>query len=254
MDYYTLLRKSFVITLPGLCVCAQAAEIPAETEKAIVEKARQQAAEGYKLGEFKLSPEISVGQLWDDNIFATEDNREDDFVTVVTPSVSLTSAWEKHELNMKAGASFSAYARHEDEDTQDAWVDVEGRYDFTDMMNVFGGIGYSREHEDRVSVDDVNGIEPTLYRVFRSHFGIDRENEAFTLRALATHDTLEFDDFPGLTRDLNNDDRGRALDAVGARSRYKYSPGYEPFLQFATDTRRYDESLDNNNQGRDSDG
>lgn len=254
MDYHMLLRRFIAMTLPGLCIYAQAAEIPVKTEKAGVEKALQQATEGYKLGEFRISPEVSYAQLWDDNIFATEDNREDDFVTVVTPSVSLTSAWEKHELNMKAGASFSAYARHDDEDTQDAWVDVEGRYDLTEMMNVFGGIGYSREHEDRVSVDDVNGIEPTLYRVLRSHLGLHRETGAFNLRAGATYDTLDFEDVESLTGEINNDDRDRALYSAGARIGYKYSPVYEPFLQFATDTRRYDESPDNNNQKRDSDG
>ena len=246
-----LLRKIFIMGLTSVCVFAQAADTPT-----ITKEGRARAAQGYKLGTFNILPQVSFEELWDDNIFATDSNveEESDFVTIVTPSMLITSNWERHELNLLAGASFSAYADHDDEDTQDAWIDIEGRYDFTDSTNLFGGIGYSREHEDRASPDDVIGIDPTVYRALRSHIGLYHKNGPFTLRAGGTFDEIDFDDVNTLTSEINNDDRDRDLYSVGARISYMFSPTYKAFVQFATDTRRYDESLDNNSQNRDSDG
>jgi len=245
-----------VIGLTSFCAAVQAADTPTAGEQTISKEGRARAAQGYKLGSFNILPQIKFEELWDDNIFATDSNvdEESDFITIVTPSLLITSGWDRHELNFRAGASFSAYAEHDDEDTQDAWIDVEGRYDFTDSTNVFGGIGYSREHEDRASPDDVNGIDPILYRVLRSHIGLYHKSGPFTVRAGGTFDELDFDDVNTLTTEINNDDRDRDLYSVGARIAYKFSPMYEAFVQLATDTRRYDESLDNNLQDRNSDG
>lgn len=252
---YVFASQLAVVSTVFVSGAASAADITEKNRQTESEAERLRATQGYQWGSFKVLPQISFAQLWDDNIFATDTGEEDDIVTVVSPSLLLASNWDRHALNLRAGAVFSGYARHNDEDTQDAWFDLEGRYDLSKPTNLFGGIGYSREHEDRTSPDDVNGIEPTVYRVLRSHLGLYTENGPFTIRVGGTYDTLDYDDVNTLVSGtINNDDRDRDLYSVGARIGYRHSARYESFVQFATDTRNYDAPLDNNLQNRDSEG
>jgi len=234
---------------------AHAAEITEAIKGTEVQLEQLPVSQDYQWGEFNLRPQVTFAELWDDNIFATDSDEEDDFVTIISPSLLLASNWERHQLNLRTGAVFSSYAEHNDEGTQDAWFDIEGRYDVSKPTNLFGGIGYNREHEDRTSPDDVNGIEPTTYHVMRSHAGLYHESGPFTIRAGGTYDALDYDDVDTLiSGNINNDDRDRDLYSLGARIGYRYSPKYESFVQLATDTRNYDEPLDNNLQNRESDG
>jgi len=50
--------------------------------------------------EFKLTPSISLREEYDDNIFLTADNEEDDFITTITPGISLGYDTERLKLSL----------------------------------------------------------------------------------------------------------------------------------------------------------
>lgn len=211
---------------------------------------------GLKWGSFVVYPEISLSGLYDDNIYATPTNPVQDWVTVISPSVSIKSAWSKHMLNFSAGADIDRYRTHTTEDAADYWANVDGRYDFSPTANVYAGGGVSRNHEDRATPDAIlNSRNPTVYTETRGYVGAFRRLGRVALRLGGTYEKLNFDN--GITDagvPINNNDRDRTLTALGGRASYTLVPGYDLFAQAATDTRRYAQYYDDNGYHRDSDG
>ncbi len=57
--------------------------------------------------EFKLTPSISLREEYDDNIFLTADDEEEDFVTTITPAISL--GYDTERLRLSLDYSFIAW-------------------------------------------------------------------------------------------------------------------------------------------------
>jgi len=207
--------------------------------------------DGIRAGDFLVYPQISLGLTYDDNIYATPQNEVQDTVLHVTPSVEIKSDWQRHLFNVRAGADISRYRDHGSEDTEDYWLEAEGRYDIRKGTNAFGGARYARYHEDRESPDAVLGSDPTLYRDNMVYAGLShRFNDRFSSRIGGSFRVLDFDD-SGL---VNNDDRDRNLLTGGVWLGYDLKPGYQLFLQGALDQRNYDSAVDDAGYNRDSDG
>lgn len=211
--------------------------------------------DGLRVGSFVVSPEISLTELYDDNIYATRIREEEDWVTIISPTISVKSDWVRHSLNFWAGADADFYRSNTDENVVDHWLEGEGRFDISDKTNVYAGASISRNHEDRANLDDplrtTLAKEPTRYTETAGHLGAFHQFDALSLRVGTTYEHLDFDNVSAIgggTIVMN--DRDRKLYSVGGRATYKISPKYNAFVQAATDDRRYDMS----GVGRDSDG
>jgi hypothetical protein len=84
---------------------------------------------GVPLGGFVAFPSITVSSEYNDNIFATDDNTEDDIITRLRPNVDLRSNWSRHLLGLTLGADLGFYADNTDENFQDFNVVGNGRYE-----------------------------------------------------------------------------------------------------------------------------
>src|SRR5271163_1858458 len=51
---------------------------------------------GLRLGSFFLYPKLELGELYSDNVFATQSNKKTDFITVVSPTLDLRSNWSQN--------------------------------------------------------------------------------------------------------------------------------------------------------------
>lgn len=216
----------------------------------------QDQVSGLKWGSFVVYPEVSLSGLYDDNIYATPTNTVHDWVTIISPAVSVKSAWSKNMLNFRAGTDIDRYHSYSSEDTADYWANVDGRYDLSANANVYAGGGFSRNHEDRATPDAVlNSTKPTLYTETRGYVGAYRRLGRVALRVGGTYEKLDYNN--GVTdtgTPINNNDRDRTLTALGGRLSYSFAPGYDLFGQAATDTRRYVQYYDDSGYHRDSDG
>ncbi len=207
-----------------------------------------------RLGSLLAYPELVLSEVYDDNIFATRSNEESDLVTVLSPSVSLVSDWERHYFRARASGDFARYRSNDSENYNDYRTSMEGRYDLSRVANVFGGLGYGKEHEERASPEDVNGIEPTTYTSTSGHAGVYRKFNANALRLGVTADRLDFNDVPSSAGIINNDDRDRTESTAGARLSRQISPETELFVQGVFDRRAYADAFDDRGYKRDSDG
>ncbi|WP_282097230.1 MULTISPECIES: outer membrane beta-barrel protein [Guyparkeria] len=221
------------------------------------------------MGGFLFFPQLTVTTLYDTNIYGVngsvpvdkDDPRgpiEDetaDTVGILSPSLAVRSDWDSHELNFNAGADLARYRDNSDENYDDFWLNADGRYDINTVSNVFGGLGYTRTHEDRTSPEGAAGIEPVTYDSLDAHGGYARRIGRTVLRLGGTAQRLDYDS--GITVDgvpINHDDRDRDIYALGARLTYLHSPRVQPFVQASTETRRYRDSRDDLDYRRDSDG
>ncbi|MEJ2347122.1 MAG: outer membrane beta-barrel protein, partial [Gammaproteobacteria bacterium] len=231
--------------------------LPPGAARDLPPKQEEQTPSPQKLrwGSFLVYPQVVLSALYDDNIYATRSNEKSDNIGILTPSIRLKSDWNRHKLDFNAGAELSRYVRYPDENTSDYWANADGRYDISGKSNVFGGVGYSREHEDRTSPDAVNGTEPTRYNVGSAYGGAYHNFGRAALRFGGTYEKLDFKDVPSLLGGvINNQDRNRTQTGVGARLSYNLQQGTDVYLQAATNRRRYDNTPDDNGFDRNSNG
>src|SRR5262249_41103884 len=102
---------------------------------------------GIHLGGFFAYPSLGIGEAYQSNIFAEQNNTKSDFITVLEPNIDINSNWGLHALDFSAGATASLFAEHTTENTVDGHVRLTGRYDVDDATNLNGGVSWDHLHE-----------------------------------------------------------------------------------------------------------
>ncbi|HMB47645.1 MAG TPA: outer membrane beta-barrel protein [Afifellaceae bacterium] len=208
---------------------------------------------GVPLSSFLLYPSLTLGTEYNDNIYSEEHNRTGDVIFTVTPQVSLQSDWNNHALGIEASATIFRYADKTEEDVEDYSVAANGRYDVLRNTAINSGLGFSQEHEDRGSPDDVDGREPTVYHVVGGQLGLShRFNRVWTDVVQDTR-YLNYNDTPAQGGgNINNDDRDRMEFNTRLRVGYDFHPDASAFLQTGFNAERYDQRRDDQGFKRDS--
>jgi len=234
--------------------CLAGVSLLAAVGTASSEEGDQRSPEDVTIGSFRFLPKFVLTEVFDDNIFFTRNERVQDFITVFSPSLKISSDWSKHELVLQSGADIGRFQANGSEDYVDYWASADGRYDLTPNWTVFGGSEFSHDHEGRESPDDVVGTEPTTFNDLRGHLGTAVQIGRLSLRFGGTLQRLDYRDVPRPGGEINQDDRDRSLYAVGSRLGYELARGYKAFAQATYDVRRYRSPLDDFGFDRDSDG
>ena len=196
---------------------------------------------------FKADIEFSIG--YDSNIFAERDNEVDDTILRIAPSLSFASNWDTHKLNAQIGGEIGRYNQHPLLDYEDAWINLDGRYDLSETSNLFGGVSRTQDHEE-TGTPAVTGTVPTTFDSTQAHAGVAKRVGDFKFRLGGTFEELDFDD----AGTIPNDDRDRDLSGLGLRITYLYAPDHEFFIQAIRDIRDYKLDTDYEGFQRDSDG
>ena len=239
--------------LAALCSAARAAEPPV-TEAAVPEA----SSPG-----FVWRPQLALTPMYDDNIYALPADAIADWVWVVSPTLSAESQWDVHRLRFDAGAELGRYDEYTSEDYDDWWVNADGRFDLAPGSNLFGGLGFSQEHEDRGSPDAVAPAEtlaaipaePTVYTALTAQGGVVHRLGDTQLRVGATFEQLDYDDVPSLAGStIDSDYRDRRVLGLALRLSRPLDERRDLFVQALWNQRRYDETPDAYGYYRDSDG
>ena len=86
---------------------------------------------GVRAGSSLIFPKVELGTAYDDNVFATENNEEGDFLFQVLPTVTVQSDFSRHALKFSAGADIGRYADQTSENYIDYFFTGGGRFDVT---------------------------------------------------------------------------------------------------------------------------
>lgn len=209
---------------------------------------------GIPVGSFLLLPELVTRVGYDDNVFATPTNEKEDALAIFSPSLLLKSNWRRNQLRLNAGSDIGRYNRFTSENYNDYYFDGSGRLDLTRRANLFGGGGYSYNHEARTSPDAVNGSKPTVYTDTHAFAGSAFGVGKISVRVGGSASRLNFSNVPSSTGTIINDDRDRDVAQAGGRLSYDLNARLHPFVQGNYDRRLYIMSEDKFGYHRDSSG
>ena len=203
-------------------------------------------AVGRRLGRFDFFPSLDFRLVNDDNIFADDNLKRDDWIAVVTPEVLLVSEWNRAELELGTNLEAGRYTDFDNEDYEDWRIWTEGATQLG-RGQVSGELRYADLHELRTSADDQRGIEPTTYSVGEWSVGYRGPFGDYDFRFDAGQRLLEFDDTLTLTGPENNGDRDRTESQLRARLGYSLSARFQPFVRIGFTDFDYDQQP--NDQG-----
>ena len=139
------------------------ATLLAQSQVANAQGDRGGEALGITAGSFLIRPSLTLGTAYNDNIFAEENNEEDDFIFGINPALAVDSDWSRHSLGLETSAQILRYASNTGEDVENYKATTRGLLDITRDSNLYATVGFQQNHEERGSADDVNGAEPTEF-------------------------------------------------------------------------------------------
>lgn len=240
-----------------LSVCAYSATVtaqePGRTET-VTERSRPELdARGIPVGTFRAYPAVGVDLLFDDNIFADNDNEIDDLITVIKPEFIMEAEWSRAELELGTDLTVGRYADIGTEDYEDwrVWGDLGinlGRGLFTAEAR------HEDLHEERTSPDDSRGIRPTQYMVDAFRLGYRNRLGRFDVRPEFGQRILDYDETQTENGPESNEDRDRKRSDLQIRVGYGKSQKFQPFVRVSLTDVSYDQTFDRNGFQRSSDG
>lgn len=226
----TLALAFATTTLAALPVAAQDLE---RGETVLTRPRPEVEALGVRAGSFLILPLLEAGVTYDSNVFATKDNKEDDFIRVINPELRVRSDFSRHALNFTARGTLGRYKRFESENYSDYLVQLDGRVDVLRDINVDARFFHAQEHEGRGDPDTEAGLaEPQIYTRSGGLIGYNHTFNRIRTRLSAGAEYFAYDSvrrLDGTTSRQNDRDRWEMTTAL--RVGYEVMPGYEGFVQ-----------------------
>ncbi len=198
---------------------------------------------GMPVGAFRLYPTLGVAAAYDDNVFATEVNEEEDTVFILSPGARLRSDWSRHALELYANADHEEYQDLDDESTTDWRAGVDGRLDILRGFVARGGLSYSDAHEPRGTNDPTLDPlrEPIEVSENQASASLEREFGRLRLTGAIFNSKLDYEDGTTLSgANFDQDFRDRDLFQWSARADLALSPDTALFISYADRDHDYD--------------
>jgi hypothetical protein len=202
---------------------------------------------GIRARGFLIYPSVTVQGAYDDNVLATNDDEEDDFIFTFSPRIAVRSNFPRHSLNFTVQSDVGRYVDQTNEDFWDYGATLGGRLDITRDNRLTAAAAVGREHESRDDPDDPGADvadEPVEYYVFAGQLGFEQDFNRFNFGLLGNFDRNDYNE-----EDANEDERDRNLFGGRVRTGYFISPRINAFLQGGFEREQRDAS---NRTGQDN--
>jgi hypothetical protein len=196
---------------------------------------------GVHAGGFYVFPRVTADAQYNDNIYASENNRISDTVFHVTPEVAVRSNWNRHELDFFGRVQLNRYADHTTENTTDYSVGGSGRLDVLRTTNVFAGASYDRATEPRTSPNAPTAArDPIVYDLTQANVG--GAHEFNRVRITGRVNYADYNYHNGVTAagaPLAQDFRDRREWTETGRAEYAMSPETSFYVAGSLNQERY---------------
>jgi hypothetical protein len=201
-------------------------------------------------GLFTLYPKVTVGAIFDDNVYREEHNRNADVAALVQPELHLRSDWDAHALGAGAVATIVRYRDEVNAGYEDWSAYADGRLDITDDLAASAFAEWARLHEDRgdpsTAAADQDSIE---FDRFTRRLALDYRGSPIFGRVSGEWASFDYHDNNGFNYDDRDYDFYEARLRVGA----EVTPSVSAFVEPGYNWRVYD-GLDDFGFDRDSHG
>jgi len=211
---------------------------------------------GVRMGSFVLFPELNVQEQYETNIFATENNEDDDFITRILPNLTLRSDWNNHQLIFESGADIGFYADHSSEDFQDYFLGARGRVDVRRSTQLLLGTRFSHLHDSRENPDSPgNADEPTQFNLYSADTSLRHDFGRINAEVAGSFERFSYEDPDAVGGgEVNEHERDRDIYTGSLRVGYEIQPTYEAFVRATYNRRVYDGTEAGTGIDRDSHG
>lgn len=237
--------------LASVAVGALAVVLPAAAQEQVNpdQAVTERTPEGYEpngitVGSFRLYPKVELEEEYNDNIFKSNTNEKDDFITKISPGLQLRSNWNRHFLQFEATSEFGMYADSSDDNYTDYNLRATGRADATEALKFNGDARLQHLHEERGG-DDVpaNAKEPVEYDKLTGVLGGTYKPNRFSIGLTGTVDDYTYDSNENINgTTTSNDGRDRTETKGEVRFGYEIQNGYEAFIKSSVNDRNYDKT------------
>ncbi|MBX3489222.1 outer membrane beta-barrel protein [Parvibaculum sp.] len=197
---------------------------------------------GVRAGSFIVLPSLTTSATYSDNIYRTQNNKEDDLILTVQPQVLVESTWSRHALNLHAGVQSRFYDSNSSEDHTNWRIGADGRLDITRDTNVVAEIEYAESHEERGQpLALALAAEPTPFSMLSGKVELNQRFNRMTGTLGASYLDIDFDNVPAFGGGIiNSDDRDREIFGQRLRLGYDVSPDMNVFVEGRLNQVRYD--------------
>lgn len=200
-----------------------------------------------QLGPVSVQPELVVTETYDDNVFATARNKEDDFVTSVSPTVNLNAGHGKLELSGRLSATVTEFADHEKEGSTTFGGNADARYALDRANQVAASVSYARLTESRADPESTRGQDesPATYDAMSGgvSYAYRRNRLSISVGAAAGHVDYTSDD---------ESDRDRYSYNGSIRGTLTVTPRFDAFVEAYAERRDFVDTVDRSGLDRDA--
>jgi len=110
------------------------------------------AAEGIRLGSFTFTPEVTLSGGWTDNRSQSSSGTSGGLYRI-SPDLSLTSDWSRHELDLSLRGTYTGYPGDTDDNEGSVFAAGNLRLDISEATQVTTTVSYSYTQEDDGSAE-----------------------------------------------------------------------------------------------------
>ena len=199
-----------------------------------------------RVGDFAIAGQAAFGILYDDNVEADDEERDEDVFLSVSPSVRAQSTYARHSIGFGAGATAATALKDTTDDFFNWRIGADGRVDLSERSRINAAVDYSRDIEDDENVDaeDDNDDIPVNNVNARLGYATAGQRLGYSIGGDVARFDIEGDDFQ---------DRDRTSIGLNGSLRYRWSEDLSfsggPTYRHST----FDEDVADDGDGRDAD-
>ena len=192
---------------------------------------------------FRLSSGVDVLSVFNDNIFATNQEKNPDIGSYVRPHIEAESMWSRHALGFGADFTQERHGQNPSENTTDYSLNANALLDIRRGLKVVAGASYSDLTEQRSAIRSfVRSEKPIDYSVANLHFEVEREQLRSRVSAYFAFDDLDFEDGRVLFGTIADQDfRDHRARYMRLKGEYAISPNTAVFARVQSRHRDYKE-------------
>jgi Putative beta-barrel porin 2 len=146
---------------------------------------------------FDLTPNLTIGEMFDDNIYLDPDHEKSDYITTVSPGLDLDLLREHTRLRLSYAPTFVRYADHADDNTVRHAGTLTFGQDLAENLTFDLTDTYTKSEEPIETVDTIVDVRHTL-RSYQRNTGSASFNYIFgpedSITAGYRHSLLKNDD------------------------------------------------------------
>lgn len=194
-----------------------------------------------RVGGFTLWPRLQSAAVFDDNVFAAQNDVQAAATLRLTPDVTARSDWGRHQVQGYARLDLDRNLNVSSESATDWRLGGAGRLDVTQGAHLTLGLDLQHGHEARTAVGtDPLTVRPVAFDGVSARLSGQKTRGRLRLDASAEMQRRDYRDGAYAAGALvEQDDRDRTTLTLTGRAAYALSPATAVYLQVAGDDRDY---------------